>query len=182
MNKYTRTILAIAAFILFMGAAYIAYEKLTASAPADLNKSKESVAAVDFTVYASDGSPVQLSDFYDKPVIINFWASWCTYCREEMPLFQETYEKYGDQINFLMINSTDGAKETIETARDYIDSGEYTFPVYFDTDGQATVSYEASSLPTTVIIDKHQTLAAYQPGRMTEEMMDAALDLLNLAP
>ena len=67
--------------------------------------------APDFTVYDKDGKPVKLSDFRGKPVVLNFWASWCGPCQSEMPTFNEKYGELGDEIHFLMVNLTDSAAE-----------------------------------------------------------------------
>ena len=70
----------------------------------------------DFTVVDEEGNPVSLSDFFGKPIILNFWASWCGPCKSEMPDFEEAYLEYGDVIQFLMVNCTDGSRETVEGA------------------------------------------------------------------
>lgn len=178
MAKHLRTILIVVAFIMLMATAYFSYQALTNSNSANINKSTESIPAVEFTVYDKDNEPVKLSNFEGKPIIINFWATWCPYCREEMDSFQKAYEEYGDEINFLMINSTDGKRETIDIAQEYIDETKYTFPVYFDTQGEATYAYEAQSLPTTVCIDKNMNVVIYQPGKMTDKMLAEAIEVL----
>ena len=63
--------------------------------------------APDFTVVDIDGNEHKLSEFEGKPVVLNFWASWCGPCKSEMPDFDEAYKKYKDEIHFLMVNLTD---------------------------------------------------------------------------
>ena len=63
--------------------------------------------APDFTVYDAAGGEVHLSDFVGKPVILNFWASWCGPCKSEMPLFQQMYDTYGADISFMVVNPAD---------------------------------------------------------------------------
>ena len=76
--------------------------------------------APDFTVFDLDGNEVHLQDFFGKPIVLNFWASWCGPCKMEMPDFNEKYQELGEEIQFLMINMTDGDRETVETAAAFI--------------------------------------------------------------
>jgi thiol-disulfide isomerase/thioredoxin len=134
--------------------------------------------APDFTVYDREGNSVKLSDFFGKPVIINFWATWCPYCVEEMPLFEEKYREYGEKVNFVMIDAVDGNTETREKGEKFIEEGGFTFPVYFDTDGSAVYTYQAYSLPTSVFIDADGYIIAYQPGMLTPDMLQMGIDLI----
>ena len=60
----------------------------------------QQLKAFDFTVYNQEGEQVNLSDFFGKPIILNFWATWCPYCVQEMPVFEEYFNKYKDDIHF----------------------------------------------------------------------------------
>ncbi len=134
--------------------------------------------APDFTVYTATGDEVHLSDFVGKPVILNFWASWCGPCKSEMPLFQEMYDTYGEEITFMVVNLTDGYSETVETAQAYIDEAGYTFPVYFDTEQDAAYTYYVMSIPTTYFIDAEGNLIAYGQGALSEESFKQGLSML----
>lgn len=139
------------------------------------NERKE---AIDVTFYDSEGNSVKLSDFYGKPVVLNFWVTWCIYCKQEMPDFQEAYEEYGEEVEFLFLNSTDGARETREKAAAYLEEQGYTVPAYYDEDMEAVYTYSVNSLPTTILIDKEGRVAAYAPGLMEKETLTEALDVL----
>lgn len=135
-------------------------------------------AAIDVSFYDSEGNSVKLSDFYGKPVVINFWATWCGYCKQEMPDFQEAFEEYGDQVEFLFINSTDGTRETREKAAAYLEEQGYTVPAYYDEDMEAVYVYSINSLPTTILLDREGRVAAYAPGLVEKEVLTNALDVL----
>ena len=129
------------------------------------------IMAPDFTVYDAEGNAVKLSDFSGKPVVINFWATWCGYCVREMPAFEKIAAEYSDQVVFMMINVTDGQQETKEEALAFIEEKGYTFPVYYDTDLSATMAYGAYSLPATGFITESGVFAGGQMGAMSEETL-----------
>lgn len=136
------------------------------------------IMAPDFTVYDAEGNAVKLSDFSGKPVVINFWATWCGYCVREMPAFEKIATEYSDEVVFMMINVTDGQQETKEEALAFIEEKGYTFPVYYDTDLSATMAYGAYSLPATGFITKSGVFAGGQMGAMSEETLLSYIEQL----
>ena len=132
----------------------------------------------DFTVYDAEGTAYKLSDFRGKPVILNFWASWCGPCKAEMPDIEESYKAYGDEIHFLIVNLTDGSSETVETASAYIAEQGYTFPVYYDTAMEAAYAYGISAIPATYFIDAEGGLVHQQVGMMSADVLQQGIDLL----
>lgn len=78
----------------------------------------------------------------------------------EMPDFEEKYRELGGEINFLMVNMTDGSRETVKTASAFIEKKGYTFPVYYDTESNAAITYNVYSLPTTYFIDSSAHVTA----------------------
>lgn len=139
---------------------------------------EEIVMAPDFAVYDAEGKQVKLSDFAGKPVVINFWATWCGYCVQEMPAFEKAFGEYGDEVVFMMINVTDGMSEKKEDAMAFIEEKGYTFPVYYDTDLSATYAYGAYSLPATGFITESGVFAGGQMGAMSEELLFAYIEQL----
>jgi len=135
----------------------------------------ETVPAPDFTVYDKEGNAVSLSDFFGKPIVLNFWASWCGPCTGEMPEFQAAFEEQGEAVQFLMINVT-GGRETVQSASKFIEKEGYTFPVFYDTDLEASTLYGASALPTTFFIDKDGNAIAYAMGALSAEKLQIGID------
>ena len=139
-----------------------------AQAPAGSQENADGGAAVtaapDFTVYDADGNGVLLSDYRGKPVVLNFWASWCGPCKQEMPDFQEKYAELGDSVQFLMVNVTDGSRESVDSASAFIEEQGYTFPVFYDTSLEAVTEYGISGIPATFFIDADGVIAAHAVG------------------
>lgn len=134
--------------------------------------------APDFTVYDADGKPVKLSDMKGKPVVLNFWASWCPPCKAEMPDFDAVCKEYEGKVIFMMVNLTDGERETVESARNFIHMMEYSFPVYYDTDMEASNTYGIQSIPTTFFIDADGGLVAYGSGALSENELRRGISML----
>ena len=132
----------------------------------------------DFTVYDAEGNPVKLSDMRGKPVIVNFWASWCGPCKQEMPDFQAAYETYGDQILFMMVNLTGGKNETKESAQAHISSNGFTFPVYFDLDKSAAVAYNTVTIPATYFYNAEGYLMANATGIISAATLQQGIDMI----
>jgi len=134
--------------------------------------------APDFTVYDLEGNAHKLSNFQGKPVLLNFWASWCGPCQMEMPDFQKFYESHGDKVHFVIVNLTDGQQETVESASAFIAEKGYTFPVYYDTDIDAAMKYGVSAVPVSYFIDAEGRFVAWAQGALTADMLQQGMDML----
>ncbi|MBQ8316648.1 MAG: TlpA family protein disulfide reductase [Lachnospiraceae bacterium] len=134
--------------------------------------------APDFTVYDRKGNTVHLSDFLGKPVVLNFWASWCGPCKMEMPDFEEVYTEYKDDIHFVMINLTDGNRETIDTATTFLDNSGYTFPVYYDKDSDAALTYQVYGIPMTYFINAEGHLIAQGTSALDAETIKRGIEMI----
>ena len=139
---------------------------------------RETVPAPDFTMVDDEGNEVKLSDFFGKPIVLNFWASWCGPCKSEMPDFDEAYLSQGEEVQFLMVNMTDGAQETLETAKAFITASGYSFPVYYDVNSDAAITYGVSSIPTTYFIDAAGNLVTYGRGALSAATLQKGIGMI----
>lgn len=186
-----KAIILAAVLTVVIGGAYAAYQIVGPSVASnqlavqdagqdgEQDGSAEVEPAPDFTAYDADGNEVRLSDFAGKPVVLNFWASWCGPCQMEMPHFEEAYQTYGGSVQFLMVNMTDGSRETAETAAAFIAEQGYTFPVLFDTDLAAATTYQAYSLPTTYFINADGYALARATGAIDADTLQEGIDLIS---
>ncbi len=134
--------------------------------------------APDFTMVDAEGNEVKLSDFFGKPIVLNFWASWCGPCKSEMPDFNEIYLEKGDEIHFLMVNLTDGYQETMERAKAFLEESGYSFPVYYDVKSDAAMTYGVTSIPMTYFIDATGAPVAYGRGALSAETLLQGIEMI----
>ena len=186
MKKKTSLLALVLVFLVLLGGAYVLYSRLSTDAgPENLSAGETAgeaesprVEAPDFTVVDADGTEVKLSDYVGKPVVLNFWASWCPPCKSEMPDFNEAWEEQGNEIHFLMVNMTDGSRETVDTAKAYVEEQSFSFPVFFDTQSEAAIAYGAYSLPTTYFIDAEGYVVARAIGAIDSTALQKGIDLI----
>ena len=192
MNNTIKLLIIILLLVFIMGGAVLLYNNLsseyegdrlsvntTASAESESTASAEShdYSAPDFTVFDYNGNEVKLSDYKGKPVVLNFWATWCYYCKQEMPDFNKAYENYPD-VQFLMVNATDGVQETMSMAKEYYEQQGFGFDVFFDTNLEAVTNYNVTGFPTTYFIDAHGNLIAQAQGAIDRETLQTGIDMI----
>ena len=134
--------------------------------------------APDFTMEDMESNAVKLSDFRGTPVVLNFWASWCGPCKSEMPEFESTYQTYGDQVQFVMVDLVSGRSETKEMGLEVIQEAGYTFPVFFDVNQEASAAYEISAIPMTCFISAEGEIVMQQIGKLSAEGLEEGIQAI----
>ncbi|MBE6679338.1 MAG: TlpA family protein disulfide reductase [Ruminococcaceae bacterium] len=184
MNKRTLLIITAAVLVALIAAAAYIYKSLSQEylenpiETTDKTSSAESneittvndsiVTAPDFSVTDKDGNSVLLSDFFGKPIVVNFWATWCSPCTSEMPHFENAYKTHGDEVVFLMVNVGDNR----EKAYSFGEVNGYSFPIYHDSNYSASMAYNVSSIPGTLFINASGELVHTQIGTMNKMMLE----------
>ena len=135
-------------------------------------------AVPDIIFLDKNDQDVSLSSFQGKPVVLNFWASWCPPCRGEMPGFDLVYQEYGKDINFIMLALTDGQGETVETASNFVKDQGFSFPVYFDVYQEGAYAFGIQSIPATFFIDKNGYLITIAIGAINESTLLDGIELI----
>lgn len=182
MKKNTLSIIGvILVIVLFIGAGFL-YKNLSKKYTAEKtmstqgeksNTSEKSFGesnkkAPDFKITDMNGKEVSLSEFFGKPIVLNFWASWCPPCKAEMPHFQKAFKENTD-VQFLMVNAS--YNDTESSVKAFLENGGYTFPVLTDKRGLAFRAYNVSSLPTTYFIDKNGKVISHTVGMLLEQRL-----------
>ena len=142
---------------------------------------KDDQEKYDFTVEDINGDLIKRSEITGKPMVVHFWASWCDYCTYELPALQASYEKYGDQIEFMIVCITDGEYETVESAKKYLSDKGYTFPVYFDVNSEALHNYQLynlSEVPRTYLFDAEGNYKLKAQKAVTEDILEEGITIL----
>jgi peroxiredoxin len=121
--------------------------------------------APDFTLKSNSGKNLRLSDFRGQVVLLNFWASWCGPCRQEMPALEKLHKRYGSYgFTVLGVN----VEEDSNQARRMLREIPVSFPILFDSRNQVSKQYHVSAMPTTVMVDRDGNMRhlhkGYKPG------------------
>jgi cytochrome c biogenesis protein CcmG/thiol:disulfide interchange protein DsbE len=143
------------------------------TAPKDSQSGKP---APEFELASLNGQPVHLSDFKGHPVLINYWATWCPPCREELPLIQSRHEKYSSELVVLAIN----AGEDLATVKNYVQARGFTFSVLLDPEWKAEALFGIMAYPTSVFIDQNGIIQARYVGGLNEKVLDDNLGLIGV--
>jgi peroxiredoxin len=168
---------------LVLGSAWIAFSRSLANTLtlSDETTSLEPAAVVghpapDFTLLTLDGETVRLSDFKGKPVLINFWATWCGPCRAEFPDFQKASVDNADNLVIIGINNT--STDQKEQVPAFVKEFGITYPIVLDESGDTAKAYGILGLPTSIFIDRNGNVNEIFTGPINKAYIEAKLSEL----
>jgi peroxiredoxin len=158
-------------FILFLF-----FISITCSGPESTStKPQAPKPAQDFTLKDINGKEIKLSSLKGKAVMVNFWATWCNPCREEMPDLQQSYEENKDK-GFIILGIN--IKESESKVSQFVDSYKITYPVLLDIDGSVSTLYQVFGVPMSYFIDRNGLIKDSFIGMMTYRDISKRLDLI----
>ncbi len=151
-----------------IGLVVTAVSRRTADTPPDplVESPAPGFLAPDFTLVTLDGEELTLSELRGRPVVLNFWASWCGPCRIETPHFQSFSENFADELVVLGVNQQESAEAITAFAEEF----SVTYPLLFD-DGEVYQMYAVFGLPTTYFISADGVIVDVIPGAATEAVL-----------
>lgn len=147
---------------------------------------EEKLPAFDFELKDQYGNTHKLSDYKGKVVFLNFWATWCPPCREEMPHIEEIYKEYGYNKNDVIIlgaaspataENPSPQDESEEKIKAFLTKNNYTFPVVFDVKGEIFRNYYINAFPTTFMIDREGDIMGYVAGGLSKKNMKKIIEM-----
>jgi cytochrome c biogenesis protein CcmG/thiol:disulfide interchange protein DsbE len=164
-------ILVIVGFVGLLSVGLLMKEPLTGTS----GEARVSRPASDFTLPLFNGGELTLSNLKGKPVVINFWASWCPPCRDEAPILEEVWQLYRERgVTFIGVDIQD--KE--EDARAYIEEFDITYPNGQDLDGRITIDYGVGGIPVTFFVDREGMIVSRWVGAINQNLLVERLEEL----
>ncbi len=128
--------------------------------------------APDFELQNLAGQSIKLGDFRGHPVLINFWATWCSYCLQEMPVIENYYERYTPNLIVLGVEVGDSADDVRSVVTKY----GFTFTILRDPDSRVFEKYRLDSFPVTFVLDEKGIIQVKHLGYMSEDNLVAYLN------
>lgn len=156
---------------LALGVAYLYGFSSTVASTRAPDMAQVGAPAPDFRLETLTGETIRLSELIGKPILINFWATWCAPCVLEMPNFQKYYENFPGQFEVLAINSG----EPRDAVEEFVEDMGMTFPVLFDDSAQVLGVYRFPGYPTSYIVDKQGVVRFQHVGLMDESTLEKYL-------
>ena len=171
MNRWTIAFIT----ILLLGSGWLWWTRLPADAAQAVRDPQPAAGhpAPDFTLTRFDtGTDASLSDWQGKPIVLNFWATWCGPCRAEMPALQAAYDQYGGDL--LVVGVEQGEENTVVGT--FLDEFGITFPILLDTQMTVGRDYRILGLPTTFFIDSQGVIRRVHAGQLNSAILAAGIE------
>lgn len=173
-------LVGIGLWVLLHGASAAANPAQMQAQQEEQQEQQSEFAAPDFTLTDQYGRTHTLSEYRGKAVVVNFWTTWCGYCKQEMPDLQELYEQYGENSGDVVVlgvanpssdqypNQADEGQPVVEQ---FLQDNGYTFPVLMDMTGQVLATYGVQGFPVTLFITRDSELYTYVPGMVDKQTL-----------
>lgn len=166
-----KVILVLVLLVVLVAVAAVVYPMLTENyqpeTPAVINGT-----APDFTMTDYAGNARTLSSFYTgKPLVVNFWATWCGYCVYELPDFEAAAKTYQD-VDFILVNEGEDPAKALS----FLNDRGITIPSYYDQTGSGDRAYQITGIPVTLFIDRHGDLYYHQVGMLTADRLNSLVE------
>ena len=151
--------------------------------PGEGNESGVSVAstiivspAPDFSLPSLNGQQIGLQEFSGKPIILNFWATWCAPCKDEMPLLESISKEYGSNLVVIAINEGDN----LSAVKEFVENENLDLQILLDEENEVGDLYKLSGYPTSVFIDGKGIIQAIYLGELSLAQAERNLDLIGI--
>lgn len=169
-------ILAVTVIAMTIAIGFVAMEPANLPPPATNKPAAETGVTVGkilpgFTLAAVDGKQVNIAPA-GRIIVLNFWATWCPPCREEMPELNQFSGKYGDRISFYLVN----IQESQATVADFLSQNGYDMNCLLDIDGQVAKTFRINAIPTTLVVDQQGTIKYRKSGPVTMAELEGVLN------
>ena len=136
------------------------------------------VQLANFTLEGLNRKQVSLNDMQGKPLVLNFWATWCPPCRQEMPLFEKYSRLLDGKVTFIGVNYDEDAV----TVQDFVSANRISFPIWLDLGGKVSDLYYIDTYPNTYFVDEKGVLRAQHIGQLSEDLLLRYLTTLGVTP
>lgn len=175
-HRFRWTILIL--LVALLGGAWIAVNRETvlefAGVPNLTEAPLAGYLAPDFTLQTIQGESVALSELRGRPVVVNFWATWCPPCRAEMPDFQAVHQDFSGRAVLLGVNQGESAQDITSYAAEV----GITYPMLVDADSQINQAYGIRALPTTIFIDANGVVREVYSGILNKAILESRVNNL----
>ncbi|HSH61029.1 MAG TPA: TlpA disulfide reductase family protein [Acidimicrobiales bacterium] len=146
------------------------------SVPAEMER--RAAPAISLPDVLDPSARIELESLRGKPVVVNFWASWCVPCRKELPHFEAAHQRFGDRVAFLGVNHQDGRTP----ARDLLRQTGVTYPSGSDPDGKVASDYRLRGMPSTVFVSSGGQIVASHTGELNRSQLEEMVEKFLLPP